>query len=84
MYDVCSAGGGQKRMLSTLELECQVVASDHVCAGNQTQVLSKSNRCPSPLSSLSSPDLTLMVYFYFTYLPTDFGGVLSIFLRAGL
>jgi hypothetical protein len=35
----------QKRESDCLELELQMVVSHHVDAGNQTQVLCKSNKC---------------------------------------
>ena len=38
--------GGQKRVSDVLDLELQKVMSCLVCAGNQTQVLWKSNKCP--------------------------------------
>ena len=37
--------GGQKRVSDPLKLELQVVVSHLVGAGNQTQVLYKSNKC---------------------------------------
>lgn len=40
---VCSAHG-QKRVLDPLDLELQIVMNHHMCAGNYTQVLCKSNK----------------------------------------
>lgn len=56
MCTICvpSALRVQKRRLE-LELELEMVISQHVSAGNQTQVLYKSRKFSSPLSHLSSP-----------------------------
>jgi hypothetical protein len=43
VYDVCSTCGGLKRALGPLELELQVVVSQHVGVEHQTQVLWKSS-----------------------------------------
>lgn len=40
------AHGGKKRELDPLELELQIILSQHVRGGNQTQVSCKSNKFP--------------------------------------
>lgn len=45
----------QKRISNPLELELQRVVSHHVCAGNGTWALWKSNSCSYLLSHLSRP-----------------------------
>jgi hypothetical protein len=56
---VCVYGSGtlqvHKRMSALLELWLQMVVSYHVDAGNQSQVLWKSNQGSEPLSHLSRP-----------------------------
>lgn len=47
---VSKAQGGQKRASSPLELELQMVVSDHVGAGNRTSIFCKSSKYSEPLS----------------------------------
>lgn len=50
--------GGQRGVLYPPGLELQMVISYHVDAGNQTQLLWKSNRCSLPLSHRCKPPLS--------------------------
>lgn len=50
---------GQKRALNPLELKLWVAVNHHMGTGNQACVLSKSNKCSSFLSHLSSPTFIL-------------------------
>jgi hypothetical protein len=54
IYSICvpCAHGGQNK-----RLELQVLVSHSIGAGNQIQVLRKSNKCSYPMSHLSSPHI---------------------------
>lgn len=50
---VCRAG--EARRGYALELELEMSVSNHIDAGNVTQILHKSSKCSSLLNHLSSP-----------------------------
>ena len=54
IYVCYSACGNLKKVLDYLKLELQEFVCYHVGAGNQTQILSNSNKHSGPLSNLSS------------------------------
>lgn len=58
---------GQKRVLESLELELQMVVSNHVDAQNQTCVFCKSNKCSKLLNNLFSPPCVGVTHKYYIF-----------------
>lgn len=61
VHHVCTAHGGQKSVSAPLELELQVVANCHKCAGNQTWVPWRISQLFSAAISLS-PEMDFLAF----------------------